>query len=280
MEERSQEELRSAVVSKFGAIKELEESKIFGRLYSIVGDPESGAFSLHYKSTFPEDSDYSLLGEIDERKIVANRRRGWLYEDQTEKVIDKQATVLYQDGLVECQYSISPQTEAAVITLTQVGLGEHSMRYAIGAVYLEGRLGTVSVALGEGVKDWTKQIVFSIDTEPLKVTTKLGDGQEEKLEAVALDKLFNLPKILPYGFIIQQEGCNLSFLRIFLENSKSQFDDQRNWLLTLPIKTDFHHLNAQVKTEKDWAKIYESLPVNLEMLSGDQLLKRKLKKLD
>lgn len=260
MSERSQDELRLAAISKFGEIKEFTEGRFLGYLYEVSGDPESGRFSLHTSfGDLTKNIDYAFLGEAGDRKIIASRRRSW-----------SDTAITYQDGLVECQYNVHPPTEAIIITLTQVGL-DHAMLHAIGAVYLESILGTVSIALGESARDWNKQLVFSVSQEPLTITAELGSGADKKVEAVALDKLFNPPEVYPYGFRIHPEVSNLLFQRVFLGSTPTQIAYQRNWLLTLPFRTNFHKLNTQANAEEDWTKVNETLPVNIQMLSGNLL---------
>lgn len=124
MRERSQEELRAAVYSKFGTMKG------FDRLpYTILGNPETGVFSLRGEFPFHGFLDVALLEEIENRKVIAIRQRNWSDESQEQAV--RPATISYQDDLVACQYLVSPQTEVIAVTLTQANLGEHSTRHAI-----------------------------------------------------------------------------------------------------------------------------------------------------
>lgn len=126
----------------------------------------------------------------------------------------------------------------------------------------------MSIALGEKVQDWSRQVRFSIKTDPLEITSDIKE--EEEPEVVTLDKLYNPAEIFPYGLMNHQENGNLTFHRLFLENG--QLSRPKNWLLMVPIKTDFSQLNIQAKQD-DWAGIHKTLPISLEMLEGDQLSK-------
>jgi len=258
MSERIQVQQEKLVTDQLGHVPEFDSNKFFGQtLWKISEyDPKNGYLYLQNPGVVNEVSEYILLDP--ENKTVANRKKK-IGPNPKVRVEE----VSYHDGMVECKYRISPPTQAIIITISDIKTrGMSDPIYAAGAIFLEGRSTAVSLALGEKISSWHNTTEFSIADEELTLEWQKPRQKKKEARKIPLGEMVLVPELNPYSFrIVDNESCWL-FQRINQRRGDT-------WNLTVPKIVDYQQFEKQLTGDRnEWTKIYETLPVRLEMVEG------------